>query len=79
MIVKPREITGSIEKAGERYVLRVKAKAVDGKAKQAVVELLAPHFDVPKTRVKLLRGTKSRYKLFEIIYKLNKKKDNQIY
>ncbi len=38
----------------------------DGKANQAVIALLADHFKIPKSQIKLIRGETSRDKVFEI-------------
>jgi hypothetical protein len=54
-------------KISEReYQVSVQAAPVAGKANEAVVQLLANYFSVPKSSVKLLRGQSSRKKLFEI-------------
>jgi uncharacterized protein (TIGR00251 family) len=42
------------------------AKPADGAANAAVVKSLAEYFDVPKSRVKIIRGEKSRTKIVEI-------------
>ena len=43
-----------------------KALAIEGRANLAAVKLLAKHFGVSSSKVKLVRGTASRYKVFEI-------------
>ena len=45
----------------------VRERAVDGKANDAVVELLAKHFGVAKSRVSIVRGQSSRIKLVKIL------------
>ncbi len=50
----------------QEYQISVHAAPVAGKANQALVDLLAKYFSVPKSSVKLLRGQSSRKKLFEI-------------
>lgn len=45
----------------------VRERAVDGKANQAVIDLLAQHFGVPKSRVVIARGQSSRIKLVKIL------------
>jgi uncharacterized protein len=50
----------------QEYQVSVPAVPVAGKANQALVDLLAKYFSVPKSSVKLLRGQSSRKKLFEI-------------
>ena len=43
-----------------------KAPAVEGRANAAAAKLLAKHFGVAPSKVKLVRGTASKYKVFEI-------------
>ena len=38
----------------------------DGKATADVIKMLAEHYGVPKTSIKLIRGAASRDKVFEI-------------
>ena len=38
----------------------------DGKATADVIKMLAEHYNVPKTSIKLIRGATSRDKVFEI-------------
>lgn len=47
-------------------VVYVRQIASDGQANEALIKLLAKHFDVPKTRIQILRGHTSRHKLIEI-------------
>ncbi|MBF6456650.1 DUF167 domain-containing protein [Nocardia cyriacigeorgica] len=46
--------------------LYVRASAVEGKANKAAIELLAEHYGVPKSAVRLTAGATSRFKRFEI-------------
>lgn len=43
-----------------------KAPAIEGRANAAAAKLLAKHFGVAPSKVKLLRGAASKYKVFEI-------------
>lgn len=43
-----------------------KAPAIEGRANAVAVKLLAKHFGVAPSKVKLLRGASSKYKLFDI-------------
>ena len=43
-----------------------KTPAIEGRANAAVVRLLAKHFGVAPSKVKLVRGATSKYKVFEI-------------
>lgn len=47
---------------GERTKLRLSARAVDGKANQALVEFLAEYYKVPRRSVRIASGLKSRDK-----------------
>lgn len=47
---------------GERVKVRLAARAVDGKANEALVEFLAEHYGVAKSRVRIASGLKSRQK-----------------
>ena len=47
-------------------VVYTKAPAVEGRANLAAVKLLAKHYGVAPSRVKLVRGATSRNKVFEI-------------
>lgn len=49
-------------KHGERIKVRLAARAVDGKANAALIEFLAEHFKVPKSRISIVSGLKSRQK-----------------
>ncbi|MBD5388950.1 DUF167 domain-containing protein [bacterium] len=41
------------------------AAPADGDANAAVIKLLARHFDVPKSTIRIVRGTTSRDKVIE--------------
>ena len=43
-----------------------KAPAIEGRANMAAAKLLAKYFGVAVSKVKLLRGATSKYKVFEI-------------
>lgn len=44
----------------------IKAPAIEGRANLAAVKLLAKHFGVSSSKVKLVRGAASKYKVFEV-------------
>ena len=52
--------------ADGEYLASLQAPARDGKANQALIELLSESFSVPKTSIKILLGQTSRKKLVEI-------------
>ena len=47
--------------------VRTRKKAHDGEANTAVIELLSDYFNVPKTRIKILKGATSKHKTIEIV------------
>lgn len=47
---------------GERIKIRLQARAVDGKANEALVAFLAAHYKVPRRNVRIASGLKSRDK-----------------
>lgn len=67
VVVKPGSKKGPlVEETSEGLTVYVREPAVDGKANAAVVKLLAGHFGVPKSAVRLLRGDTARHKIFEV-------------
>ena len=48
-------------------VLRLNAPAIEGKANKAAIEFIAKQLGVPRSRVTLVAGEKSRHKIFEIV------------
>ena len=64
--VKPNSKVELVENASDGLAVRVKAPAVDGKANEATVKLLAKYYSVSKTRVRIVRGATSRRKVIEI-------------
>lgn len=48
------------------YHVRVKERAVEGRANARVIELLAKHFSVQKRAVQIVHGKTSKWKFVEI-------------
>ena len=67
VIVKPNSKTEGVVPAPDGpWTVRVAAPPVEGKANERVIELLAKHFRVPKSRVSIVRGLAGRKKIVEI-------------
>ena len=49
------------------YEVRVDERAVDGGANKRLLEILAEHFKIPKSRISIVRGTRSRNKTVLVI------------
>ena len=66
--VKSRSAKNEIQKIAEgEYKIWVTAPPVSGKANEAVIFLVADHFQVAKSLVSILSGASSSRKLIEII------------
>ncbi|MFH1036781.1 MAG: DUF167 domain-containing protein [Patescibacteria group bacterium] len=55
-----------IKKAEDSFEVHVKEKPVMGRANIAVIGLLSYYFEVPREKVRLVKGFKERNKIFEI-------------
>ena len=65
--VKPGAKKPKIERlSGDNFSIWVREKPRDGKANHAVREALSDHLGIPKSRVVLISGEKSKIKVFEI-------------
>jgi uncharacterized protein (TIGR00251 family) len=59
--------TGIAGRHGEALKIRVAAPPLDSRANQLVIDLIAEKLGVPKSRVSLRRGRRSRAKLIEVL------------
>ena len=66
--VKPGSRKGPLVEVGDDGALTiyVRERAVEGKANEAVVKVLAEHLGVPRSRVELVAGATSRVKRFRV-------------
>ena len=64
--VKLKSKQEKIEKIDNIYMVYVKAPPIENKANEAIVKLLAKHFNVSKSQVNIIRGLTSRHKIVEI-------------
>jgi len=64
--VKPSSRTDEVSREGDSFIVKVKEPPKEGKANQAVIKLLAGHFGVPQSQVRILSGLKSRNKVIEV-------------
>jgi uncharacterized protein len=65
--VKPNARKEAVEAiAPGEYRVSVKAPAQEGRANEAVIRVLAEHFKVAKSRVRITHGHKGKKKLIEI-------------
>lgn len=59
--------------AGE-FTACVKAPALEGKANAALVKLFSEYFDIPKSRVIIIKGSKGKNKLVDLLDYVGDKK-----
>jgi len=64
--VIPNAKRNEVSQEGEKLKVRVAAPALDGRANKAVIEILAEFFNVKKSKIKIIKGEKSREKIIEI-------------
>ena len=65
--VKPNAKKGEVTRLSDtEYRVTVRPPAHDGKANDAVIDLLADYFGIAKSAVKIIRGHSSRHKLLEV-------------
>jgi uncharacterized protein (TIGR00251 family) len=65
--VKPNAKKAEVTKLSDaEYRVAVRPPAQDGKANEAVIDLLADYFGIAKSSVKIIRGHSSRHKLLEV-------------
>ncbi|SDD36826.1 hypothetical protein SAMN04488581_2133 [Mycolicibacterium neoaurum] len=66
--VKPGSRKGPLIETGDdgELTVYVPERAVDGKANEAVIKLLAAHLGVPRSRLELVSGATARVKRFRI-------------
>lgn len=67
VLAKANSKIEKIEKLKEgEYKISVHEPAHDGRANLKIKKLLSDYLGIPKTSLKLVRGTKSKIKVFEI-------------
>jgi len=65
--VKPNSKTEELSREGDSFIIKVKEPPKEGKANQAVIKLLAEHFGVSQSQVRILSGFRSRNKVIEVV------------
>ena len=66
--VKPNSKQDLVEapRGDNRYVVRVKEKAIEGRANEAVRGALSEYLRIPRNRIRVIKGLKSRNKVIEV-------------
>lgn len=67
MRAKPNARKARVEvRDGGQLLVQVDAPAVEGKANGRLLEILAEHFRVARSRIRIIRGKTSRIKVVEV-------------
>jgi uncharacterized protein YggU (UPF0235/DUF167 family) len=53
-------------KKDDEFEVKVKEKAEEGRANRAVAKVLANYFKIDESKIRLVKGSKERNKIFEI-------------
>jgi uncharacterized protein (TIGR00251 family) len=64
--VKPNSRTEELSQEGARFIIRVKEPPKEGRANQAVIKLLAEHFGVPQSQVRIVSGFRTKNKVVQV-------------
>jgi len=64
--VKPNSRVGEVSQEGDSFVVKVKEPPKEGRANRAVIGLLAEHFGVPQSQIRILSGFTTKNKIIEI-------------
>jgi hypothetical protein len=64
--VVPRSNRNAIVREGELLKVWLTAAPVDGAANEALIKLLATRLDLPRSALRVVRGTSGRQKVVEI-------------
>jgi len=65
--IQPKSSKRSIEQIGlHEYKIRVLAPPAKGEANKEVIQIIASYFDIPPSRVSILKGLASRNKVVAI-------------
>jgi len=55
-----------VEKAENRFEIRVKEKPLMGLANKGVIRALSSYFKIPESKIRLIKGFREKNKIFEI-------------
>lgn len=67
VVVKAGSRKEGIEKTDEsNWIIKVRAPALEGRANDGIIILIAQELGIPKSRVSIYRGEKSKHKVIEI-------------
>ena len=65
--VTPNWNKDELSRDGDKFIVKVKEPPREGRANRAVVRLLAKHFGIPQSQVRIISGFRSRDKVIEVL------------
>ena len=66
--VTPNAREAGVVKVGEEdFEVKVDERAIDGRANKRLVEIMSKHLRVPKSRILIISGARSRDKVLEVV------------
>lgn len=66
--ILPRSSKNEIKRLTESsYRIKITAPPIDGAANELLIALLSDYFSIPKNRIQLLRGYRSKNKVVKIL------------
>jgi len=64
--VIPNSKENSLKTQNDQIIVKINAFAVDGKANKELIKFLSEYYKVKKSKIKIIKGEKSRYKIISI-------------
>ena len=68
ILVKPNAKQNKIEKSNKGYLIWTQSPPTENKANQSVVKLLSEYLNIPKSRISIVAGLKSKRKIIDVKY-----------
>jgi uncharacterized protein (TIGR00251 family) len=65
--VTPNWNKDELSRDGDKFIVKVKEPPREGRANLAVVRLLAKHFGIPQSQIRIISGFRSRNKIIEVL------------
>ena len=65
-VIPNSKVEKIVSQEGNNLKIKLQAPAHEGKANQALIKFLSQHFKVPKSKIRLLSGEKSREKTIQL-------------
>lgn len=65
-LVPSASISEVVGRSGDGWKMRIAAPPVDGKANEALIELLSDVLDVPKSSIQIVKGHTAKTKVLDI-------------